>query len=93
MNEIAQSKKRFFHAWKCEKKIECQPWGKEPLPACGKWSVKASKWDLGEHPHLKGNCPHCGRSIRLNTHGKVRTKDNRQEAQELCDILNMEASE
>ena len=83
-------KKRFFHAWKCEKKIDCLPWGKKPQPACGKWSVKASKHDLGEHPHLKGNCPFCGRTIRLNTHGKVHTYETREAAEQLCDILNKE---
>ena len=89
-NKIIE-KKRFFHAWKCEKKIDCLPWGKEPSPACGKWSVKASKHDLGEHPHLKGNCPFCGRSIRLNTHGKVHTYTEREAAQRMAEILNKEA--
>ena len=87
----SSEKKRFFHAWKCEKKIDCQPWGKPPQPACGKWSVKASKWRLGEQRHLKGNCPFCGRSIRLNTHGKVYTYESRQAAQQHCDALNREA--
>jgi len=87
-----QNGKKFFHAFKCEKKAECQPWGLPPQKACGKWSVKASKYNLGENPHLKGSCP-CGRSLRLNTHGKVYTYNDREAAQIMCDALNREVEE
>lgn len=88
-----KQKKRFFHSWKCEKKMECLPWGKKPKEACGKWSVKASKWNLGEHPHLKGNCPFCGRTIRLNTHGKVYTYESREAAETMANALNSEVGQ
>ena len=90
MIEQTKGMKKFFHAFKCEMKRECLPLGKVPQEACGKWSVKTSKYNLGENPHLKATCP-CGRSLRLNTHGKVHTYESREAAELMCDILNKEA--
>jgi hypothetical protein len=90
IENTSADKRRFFHAWKCLKKAECLPWGAKPKEACGQWSVKASKWDLGQHPHLKGNCPSCGRTARLNTHPKIYTYESKEAAVKMADALNRE---
>lgn len=83
---------RFFHVWRCERTRESQPWGKPAKEPCGKWSVKASKWDLGVSDHLQANCPNCGRRSRLN--GRyVKTCATRNEANDWCAFANEEGME
>lgn len=89
--EVMQHNRRFI-AWKCESVREgMKPFGRSETPACGFWSVKATK---SNNKHLQANCknPACKRRARLNANTrKFYEYDTKEAAERHCEALNREA--
>lgn len=99
-NTPNRSEPRTFYTWKCMVIQDNQrPLGRAQSPGCGKWQVKASKYDdPSKAPHglmagcvlgCLGNGGKGRRKTRLTASTrKFYTRGTREEAQALADALN-----